>query len=273
MKKIKNVLIWCALLSLSAQMVIFTGCAFRKKEISKTGEITSQSELVKILETKQETSIDNVKIFGKGEINAKEGKKKFKIAILLKRPGYHNIQILSPFGNPVATIVGDMEKSYLTDFRNSRVILSTPPEKIMERITGFSGRISGFIDFVTGRMPVDFEKRKSYSVDISGDKYFYRLTVYDFENRRLEYFIDRKMLTPARVEIYGKGGDSPSVITYKGAVGDDRGLEFPLSVNFMNSSGIETFSLVIKEISVNNELTSEKFEFRNPMNFKIKEVE
>lgn len=264
--------IFCLLLYAVIELLILPGCSYQKKDISINPVIASKEEFLKRIKSINETYIEDLKIFGKGEINSSEGKKKFKIAILLKKPGFHNLQILSPFGNPLATVSGNTTESYLTDFRNNQIILSKPPEKIIFRITGYRGGISNLIDFVSARIPVDFKNADDYQADTDTSGDYYKIIINNLNGNQMEYFIDKVTLMPVKVIISNKYRNSTETISYDGEIVKD-GLHFPSDITFTNSQGIETFRLYINEISINSDIPVTKFEFQNPMNFIVKEIE
>ncbi|RMF92439.1 MAG: hypothetical protein D6734_12315, partial [Candidatus Schekmanbacteria bacterium] len=48
---------------------------------------------------------------------------------------------------------------------------------------------------------------------------------------------------------------------------------FPEKIIFTNSKGEDIFKLWIKEININSNIDTTKFDLKNPMNFLIKEIE
>lgn len=247
-------------------MVLFTstfiisGCAAKKVVIREAIPVSSEAELLGRISEKNSPAINSLKIYGKGEALVKEKRVKFRIAMLLKRPAFHHIEIMSSFGKPIIIVSGDSEASYLTDFKASRILKSAPPEKILSRVTGITVKSNDLVDIVSGRHIANVENIKS--ADISGNSGFYKITESTTGENETTYFFSTATLDLEKTMFHNKETGEEESILYNGK-----------DISFINHEGIKSFEITIEELTVNPEIPDETFTLANPLNLEIEEIQ
>jgi len=237
-----------------------SGCAAKKVEIREAIPVNSEAELLGKISEKNSTAINSLKVYGKGEALVKDKRVKFRIAMLLKRPAFHHIEIMSSFGKPIIIVSGDSEASYLTDFKTSRILKSEPPEKILSRVTGIMVKSNDLVDIVSGMHIARVENIKS--VDITDNDGFYEITERTSGENEARYFFSTATLALEKTAFYNKETGTEETILYNGK-----------DISFINHEGIKSFEITIEELTVNPEIPDETFTLANPLNLEIEEIQ
>jgi len=247
----------------------FLGCSIEKVLIRKPENLEILQDTTFFEKSIQEKSEKFKNLSGIARIKIKTEKKEisFNAVIALKNPDLLRIEILNPFKQVISFISSDGKNIYQTDLKNSRIIATPVSKASSEKFLGVPLLPQELLKIIAGT--ISFNKNNQRKIQYDKDNNLYVLTeASDFGNLVTTYWVDSNNFDTLKTEVSEMNGNT----VYEAIYSDYKDIDnYPLPekiiCNFLlKNTAIE---IILKDMSLNTEMSPDLFNLRNPSGFKI----